>query len=92
MISILTTISYDLLAPKPFQVNGHLTNLSKAFDTYIKHFGYYIQAAGVTKIKEKKNIVVAEEFQYSLSMEIHMKMLHNPYLPFFHRIRNAIKT
>ena len=56
----------ELPTPKPFRVIGQNTNLSKLWDTYVKRFNYYIQAAGITKDERKKALLLhlgGEEIQ-----------------------------
>ncbi len=52
--------------PKPFNVLGENTNLSRSWDNYVKRFEYYIAASGVTKDEQKKAMLLhlsGEEIQ-----------------------------
>ena len=44
----------DLHAPGPFKVIGENTNLSKAWEQYVKRFDYYLKATGISKDEQKK--------------------------------------
>ena len=48
----------DLPTPKPFKVLGQNTNLSSAWNNYIKRFEYYLSASGVTKEEQKKALLL----------------------------------